>query len=184
LKPQKQKTEFIMLRAEGKSYSAIAEQLHISKSTCTAWERELKDNIAELKQEQLEELYNSYFMTKEARIRKLGDTLENINTALEGVDLSTVAPEKLLDYKLKYMEALKEEYTGNTQVYRFCDEVRPQDIVAALRDLLNRVRAGDITPEQANRESSVIVNLLRAYDVVEVKAKLDTLEAIMGGRRG
>jgi hypothetical protein len=173
-----------MLRAEGKSYSAIAEQLHISKSTCTAWERELKDNIAELKQEQLEELYNSYFMTKEARIRKLGDTLENINTALEGVDLSTVAPEKLLDYKLKYMEALKEEYTGNTQVYRFCDEVRPQDIVAALRDLLNRVRAGDITPEQANRESSVIVNLLRAYDVVEVKAKLDTLEAIMGGRRG
>ncbi len=184
MKPQKQKTEFIMLRAEGKSYSAIAEQLHISKSTCTAWERELKDNIAELKQEQLEELYNSYFMTKEARIRKLGDTLENINTALEGVDLSTVAPEKLLDYKLKYMEALKEEYTGNTQVYRFCDEVRPQDIVAALRDLLNRVRAGDITPEQANRESSVIVNLLRAYDVVEVKAKLDTLEAIMGGRRG
>lgn len=184
MKPQKQKTEFIMLRAEGKSYSAIAEQLHISKSTCTAWERELKDSIAELKQEQLEELYNSYFMTKEARIRKLGDTLENINTALEGVDLSTVAPEKLLDYKLKYMEALKEEYTGNTQVYRFCDEVRPQDIVAALRDLLNRVRAGDITPEQANRESSVIVNLLRAYDVVEVKAKLDALEAIMGGRRG
>lgn len=184
MKPQEQKTEFIMLRAEGKSYSAIAEQLHISKSTCTAWERELKDNIAELKQEQLEELYNSYFMTKEARIRKLGDTLENINTALEGVDLSTVAPEKLLDYKLKYMEALKEEYTGNTQVYRFCDEVRPQDIVAALRDLLNRVRAGDITPEQANRENSVIVNLLRAYDVVEVKAKLDTLEAIMGGRRG
>ena len=184
MKPQKQKTEFIMLRAEGKSYSAIAEQLHISKSTCTAWERELKDNIAELKQEQLEELYNSYFMTKEARIRKLGDTLANINTALEGVDLSTVAPEKLLDYKLKYTEALKEEYTGNTQVYRFCDEVRPQDIVAALRDLLNRVRAGDITPEQANRESSVIVNLLRAYDVVEVKAKLDTLEAIMGGRRG
>ena len=184
MKPQKQKTEFIMLRAEGKSYSAIAEQLHISKSTCTAWERELKDNIAELKQEQLEELYNSYFMTKEARIRKLGDTLENINTALEGVDLSTVAPEKLLDYKLKYMEALKEEYTGNTQVYRFCDEVRPQDIVAALRDLLNRVRAGDITPEQANRESSVIVNLLRAYDIVEVKAKLDALEAIMGGRRG
>jgi len=73
-----------MLRAEGKSYSAIAEQLHISKSTCTAWERELKDNIAELKQEQLEELYNSYFMTKEARIRKLGDTLENINTPWKG----------------------------------------------------------------------------------------------------
>ena len=48
-------------------------------------------------------------MTKEARIKKLGDTLEGINTALDGADLSTIPPEKLLDFKLKYTEALKEE---------------------------------------------------------------------------
>jgi len=88
LKPQEQKAEFIRLRAEGRSYSYIADTLHISKSTCTAWERELKNAIAELKQEQLNELYSSYYMTKEARIKKLGDTLDSINTALEGADLS------------------------------------------------------------------------------------------------
>ena len=182
MKPQEMKTEFIRLRAEGKSYSVIADTLHISKSTCTSWERELKDRITELKQEQLDELYISYYMTKEARIRKLGDTLENINTALDGVDIATVPPEKLLDFKLKYTDALKGEYTGGGTPYQFSADIKPREILTALGDLLNRIRAGEVTAEQASRESLVIGNLLKAYDTVEVKTKLDALEAIVGGR--
>ena len=182
MKSQETKAEFIRLRAEGKSYSYIAVTLHISKATCTSWERELKDAIAELKQEQLSELYSSYYMTKEARIKKLGDTLEQINTALDGVDLTAVAPEKLLDFKLKYTEALKEEYTGGGKPYQFSERIETKEIVAALGDLLTRIRAGEITAEQAGRESTVIANLLKAYDTVEVKTKLDALEAIVGGR--
>ena len=182
MKPQETKAEFIRLRAEGKSYSYIADTLHISKATCTSWERELKDAITELKQEQLSELYSSYYMTKEARIRKLGDTLEQINTTLDGVDLTAVAPEKLLDFKLKYTEALKGEYTGSGTPYQFTDRLEPKEIVAALGDLLTRIRAGEITTEQAGKESTVIANLLKAYDTVEVKSKLDALEAIVGGR--
>ena len=181
LKPQEQKTEFIRLRAEGRSYSYIANTLHISKSTCSSWERELQDAIAELRQEQLNELYNSYAMTKEARVKKLGETLNGINEALEAVDLSEIPAEKLLDFKLKYMEALKGEYTGSGTPYRFTDRLDPKEIVTALGDLLNRIRAGEVTAEQANRESTVIANLLKAYDTVEVKAKLDALEAIVGG---
>lgn len=103
MKPQEQKTEFIRLRAEGRSYSYIADTLHISKSTCSSWERELQDAIAELKQEQLNELYNSYAMTKEARVKKLGETLNGINEALDAVDLKEIPAEKLLDFKLKYI---------------------------------------------------------------------------------
>ena len=181
MKPQETKTEFIRLRAEGKSYSTIAQQLHISKATCTEWERELKANIAELKQEQLNELYSSYYMTKEARIRKLGDTLNSINTALDGADLNTIPPEKLLDYKLKYTEALKEEYTGTATPYSFSKKIDPKDIVEALGDLLARIRAGEVTTEQASRESAVLANLLKAYDIAEVKTKLDALDAVLGG---
>ena len=36
--------------------------------------------------------------------------------------------------------------------------------------------------EQAGRESLVIGNLLKAYDTVELQNKLQTLEAIIGGR--
>lgn len=182
MKPQETKTEFIRLRAEGRSYSYIADTLHISKSTCTDWERELKAQITELRQEQLNELYSSYAMTKEARIKKLGDALESIDTALAGADLSTIPPEKLLDFKLKYTEALKEEYTGTDAPFKFSEKIEPKEIVKALGDLLERIRAGEITTEQAQRESTVIANLLKAYDTVEVKAKLDALDAVIGGR--
>lgn len=180
MKPQEQKAEFIKMRAEGKSYAIIAETLNISKSTCTSWERELKDKIAQLKGEQLEELYSSYFMTKEARIKKLGGTLERINTALDDVDLSTMPPEKLLDFKLKYMDALKEEYISPSPAYNLGENFKPKDILNALGYLLNRIRTGEVTADQANRESAVISNLLKAYDIVELKEQLDTLETIMG----
>ena len=182
MKPQEQKTEFIRMRAEGQSYGKIAATLHISKSTCTTWERELKDQIAELKQEQLSELYSSYYMTKEARIRRLGDTLETINAALANADFSEVPPEKLLDFKLKYTEALKGEYTGGAAAYQFSKSIQPQEILTALGDLLNRIRAGEVTTKQASRESLVIANLLKAYDAVELKTKLDALEAAIRGR--
>lgn len=45
------------------------------------------------------------------------------------------------------------------------------------------MRTGEATQEQANRESIVLSNLLKAYEQVELKAKLDELETIIGGMR-
>lgn len=182
MKPQEQKQEYIRLRAEGKSYSFIADKLHISKSTCSNWEKELGAEIAQLKQEELNSLYDSYHMKKEARIKQLGDTLDRVEDALAKTDLTEVAPEKLLDFKLKYTEALQKEYVGTDPAFKLGDSLDPRDIVKALGDLLDRVRAGEVTTGQANRESLILSNLLRAYDTVEVKAKLDALEAIVGSR--
>jgi len=182
LKPAELKKEYVRLRAEGNSYSQIAEQLHISKSTCASWERELKDQIDELKRAEYAELCESYGMTKEARIKKLGDTLERINEALAKTDFSQVDPAKLLDFKLKYTEALKGEYVG-TKPALSVESIDAKSIVAALGDLLNRVRAGEVTTEQAQKESGILTQLLKAYETVEVKAKLDELEAIVGGRQ-
>lgn len=182
MESQEKKNEFIKLRASGCSYRVIADKLHISKSTCCNWGRELADAVAELKQEQLNELYTAYAMTKAARIRKLGDTLKNVDAALAKADLSGVAPEKLLDYKLKYTAALKEEYTGTATPYRLSEQRDPKEIVVALEDLLNRVRAGEVTTEQAAKESAVIGSILKAYETTELKDKLETLEAIVGGR--
>ena len=182
MKPAELKKEYIRLRAEGKSYSAICEQLHISKSTCTKWEQEFAEQISDLKRAELQELCESYSMTKEARIKRLGETLGKINDALEKADFTTVDPAKLLDYKLKYMEALKGEYTG-TQPTKKLENVDAKTILDALADLLNRIKAGEITTEQARKEGSVPAQLLKAYDSTELKAKLDELEAIVGGRR-
>ena len=39
MKCQETKTEFIKLRASGKSFAYIAKELSISKSTCSSWEK-------------------------------------------------------------------------------------------------------------------------------------------------
>lgn len=182
MKPSDTKAEFIRRRAEGKSYSVISKELEIAKDTCSKWEKELKDEIARLKGEQLAELYDSYYMTREARIKKLGDTLDNINTALATSDLAQLPPDKLLDFKLKYTEALKAEYIPTGQPHTLPAEFGADDILAALGDLLNRLRSGELTDGQASRESMVLSNLLRAYDAVELKTKLEALEAVIQSR--
>jgi len=182
VKPNDQKNEFIRLRAEGKSYTAIGKELSISKATCTAWERELKAEIAEKKKEQLEEMYQAYYMTREARITKLGQTLESIEDALSDADLTQVSPEKLLDYKLKYMEALKQEFIDTTPAIPLDDTFNPRDIIVVMADLLKRIRNKETNLDQASREIMVITNMLKAYEAVELKAKLEALEDLVGGR--
>lgn len=182
MKPTELKKEFIRLRAEGKSYSFIAAELHISKSTCVAWEKELAAQINELKQAELTELCESYGMAKAARIKRLGGTLEKINEVLDKTDFSTVDAAKLLDFKLKYTEALKGEYVGTKPALEL-ENVDGEEIVAALGDLLNRVRAGDVTTEQAQKESLILSQLLKAHYTVNIQSKLEILETILEGRK-
>lgn len=183
MRPNEDKQKFIELRAQGKSYTAIREELGISKGTCTSWEREFSSEIAQLKNEQLSELYDSYHMTKEARIKKLGDTLASIDAALDSVDFKSLTPEKLLDFKLKYTEALKNEYISpSVPPEPLKKDFEASDIKAAFSDLLNRLQSGTVTPDQAIKESVVLGNLLKAYDAVELKAKIEALERIVGGR--
>lgn len=110
MKEHKKQLQFIQLRAEGKSYQAIGKELHISKDTCSKWEYELKEEVMELKQAKLNELIQMYFMTKEARITALGETLKRINNAIANANLLEVPADKLLDMQLKYITALKGEY--------------------------------------------------------------------------
>lgn len=182
MKPTEMKKEYVRLRAEGLSYSKIAERLQIAKATCTAWDKELAGEIEEQKRLQLAELSESYGMAKEARIKRIGGTLEKIDAALESADFSEIDPAKLLDMKLKYMEALKSERVTDAAALPV-GSIDEKNIVDALGDLLNRVRAGDVSAEQAQKESMVLSQLLKAYDTAEVKSKLDALEAIVGGRK-
>lgn len=114
MKEQEKRDNFIILRANGYSYNEIAKQLSISKSTCSAWQKELCDNILDLKREQLTELYKKYGMRREARIEQLGGIMEKIDTALEDKPLQDLPADKLLDYKIKYMNLLKIETIGIT----------------------------------------------------------------------
>lgn len=182
MKDEATRQEFIRLRAEGMSYRRIADILKISRSTCSLWERELEQSIKQHKQEVLEEMYNNYAMTKAARVQRLGSTLNRIRAALDSADLEAMPPEKLLDFYLKYAAALKEEYSPAPAEKPDKEEVELYTVLHGLQSLLERVQAGEVTSEQASKEQAVIASLLKAYEAVEIKRKLDMLESIVGNK--
>ena len=182
MKPQADKDRFILLRAEGKSFSAIAQELHVSKSTCKQWEQELNSQIADLKAERLNELYEKYFMTKRARIEQTGKTLAKIDEAIGKADLSEADPVKLMELKLKYLSALKDEYIDTGRSYNLGEDIQPQQIIDAMGKLLNDVAEGNVSPEQASKENYMLNGVLRAMEAHELKQKLDALETILASR--
>lgn len=161
MKKQEQRAEFIRLRAEGKSLRAIAEEIGVSKSSLSEWERELRAEVDRLRAENLEELYSSYGMAREARIRRLGDTLRRIDTALDAVDLSALPPEKLLDYKLKYQAALKEEYKAGAGADVSGEA---ENTLEALRDLYRRASAGETSLPEAKIELAILDHVVDGYE--------------------
>ena len=188
MKTTDKKLAFIQLRANNMSYDKIAQQLHISKSTCTAWAEELEAEVAGLEEEQLQELYTQYKMTKAARIRRLGDSLQQIDEALSEADLSQVAPEKLLKLKLEYAQALREEYPSTALALEGGDS---DSILQAYIGLLLRVQAGTATEAQAKAEMALIERIKSAQQQVdneefweEVHAQRNTAEEYAGEDSG
>ena len=70
------KYRFIELRATNMSLSAIANELHISRSTCTKWDKDLKEQVNEQKSAQKETLVNLYEMDRQHRIDRLCHVLQ------------------------------------------------------------------------------------------------------------
>ncbi len=181
LKPMELKHKFIELRAQDISLRQCARELGVAKSTCERWEKNFQREIGQMKQEQLKSLYEEFAMTKKDRIKRLGSSLAAIKDALADKDLREMDAEKLLNLELKYHAALKEEYTSTELVD--AGDLTAEGITAALADLLNRIRSGEVSTEQAQKESMVLSNMLRAFELSDVKKKIEELELIVENSR-
>ena len=165
MKANKEKRKFIELRAEGLSFDRISKQLGISPSTCMLWDDRFKDAISKLKNAQLNELYEAYYMTKEARIKQLGKTLERINSELDARAFDDVATDKLLDHKAKYIEALKKEYIPlDARGLLLKEDCNNDDIRAAMINVLERLQNGQISKEQARQENDILRSISETLD--------------------
>lgn len=103
------KHEFIELRAKGYSYRKISKKLDVSIGTLSSWRQELEGEIATLKAEELDALYERYYMTKQQKITQLGRQLKSIQKELRSRDYTEIPTDKLLDMELKVYQALEEE---------------------------------------------------------------------------
>ena len=184
MKSATKQLDFIRLKAEGKSNAKIARTLHISESTASRYTHLLEDQIAQHKADQLQELYDTFHMTREARIRQLGGILARIDGALEQTELSLVPPEKLLDMRLKYTASLKDEYIPLHRPERMGQMNTTAGIIQEMGRLLVRVQAGDIDQDQAALEMKVLESMLKGIELVELERRLDKVEKAVAEGKG
>ncbi len=170
------RASFIELRASGQSLRAIAEELHVGKSTLSLWEQELRLEIARHKAERLQDVYTQYGLLKVARIKALGTALQNIDKELATRDLKDVPTDKLLDYKLRYTHALTEEYVPLVSKDKIGQKLDTQEVLARLDDLYERVRNGETTKEYAQSELVVLTGLMKAYETSELEERVAKLQ--------
>ena len=170
------RARFVELKANGQSLRAIAEELHVAKSTLSLWEQELRLEIARHRAERLQDVYKEYGLLKEARIKALGTALQNIDKELSKRDLTQVPTDKLLDYKLRYTHALSEEYVPLSTRDNFGQKLDTQAILDRLDDLYQRVRNGETTKEYAQSELVVLTGLMKAYETSELEERVAKLQ--------
>jgi len=164
LKDRETQLAFIKARAEGKSYGTISKELGISKATCTSWEKTLRDEIDALRQEQLDELYTAYSMTREARIKALGSIVQELDKAIATKALDELSPDKLLDLRLKYGRELKAEFREPVAG----TDATIDGIIEQYDQLLQESTAGNASPAEVKAQLSIL------------GAKLDALQKVAG----
>jgi len=109
VKEAKTKELFLDLRSQGLSYQVIASKINVSKQTLIHWGHELQNDIKNLKSIRLDAIYEHYSLTKEARIKLIGEHIDKVRTELAGRDLSSVSTDKLYDLLLKLTDAQNKE---------------------------------------------------------------------------
>lgn len=109
MKDAKTIEEFILLRAQGWSFDRIAKKLKTAKQTLINWSGTYAVEISHLKALELEALQEEYFLTKEGKIKLIGEAVKKLKTELDKRDLSDVPTGKLYELLDRYHELARAE---------------------------------------------------------------------------
>jgi uncharacterized protein YjcR len=119
MKDEATKERFMELRVEGKGFTAIAEELGVSKTTLISWSKERAIDIQNLQEIRREALFAKHRLTHEARMERYAKQLDAIEQELETRDLADVPTHKLYDVLMKlHKEVKREERPFTLQMFR------------------------------------------------------------------
>lgn len=107
----KKKLNLVTLRAQGKSFQAIADSLGISKQTAISWAAELK---VEIDNEYFLEVQAVLEANKQTRINKLNAVLELLELANEKIRAKISTEEVTFSELLKLKDSLERELSSLT----------------------------------------------------------------------
>lgn len=102
--------------------------------------------------------------------------LEKIDRAIARADLSKVPPEKLLAVRLQYIEAMQRDAMPKRKPLKGGDI---GTVLKAYIELINAVRAGELTSEQAIKENTILSGMAKAIETHELKDRIEEIERIL-----
>lgn len=99
-----QKMQFVMLRAQGRSFDTIAQDLGISKQTLITWQSELNNQIKEQTFYELQTITETYAVTRKKRFEShakvLGAVLAELDRRADTDQLAELPTDKLVNLAL------------------------------------------------------------------------------------
>ncbi|MFZ0926946.1 MAG: hypothetical protein WCE82_10725 [Halobacteriota archaeon] len=151
MKDIEKKHRLVELRAHGKSQRAVADELEIGLQTVVRFERELKEQIENLKVIELNALLERYRLTLQAQIERYGVELARVNEEIQKRDLVSVPTPKLYDIMIKLDTRVEE--ARNALTLRDNDEIADQK---ELRELIasRKARKASKVNAPAGRQGS------------------------------
>ncbi len=114
MKDQACKDRFVELRAQGKSFSSISEELKVSKPTLIAWSRELGEQIKNLRVIHEEALREKYRLTQERELQILSSQLDVIEKEIASRPVFDVPTDKLYGLLFKITEEIRKTQKPTT----------------------------------------------------------------------
>jgi transposase-like protein len=108
-KDRETQERFIELRAEGRSYAAIATEIDVSKPTLMKWGIEFEEQIDQCQGLALESLVEQYRMKKQTRIEDLFKLLQRIRLEMDNRDFGDVPTHRLVMIQNQIEGQIQEE---------------------------------------------------------------------------
>lgn len=122
MKTTEQKSKFIELRAKGMSFDKISSELNISKTTLLKWNKELFQEISNIKFLEIQSLIDEHKLSSENKIETLTKKLKEINSVIENIDVASLSIKDILQLKEQIEKDLTKElsnykyYTGEKEL--------------------------------------------------------------------
>jgi transposase len=120
MKDQDTIARFIALRAQGRTFAAIADELKVSKPTLVEWGRKFQFDIQNLRTIELEALADKHLASRAQRWEQLGAALRRVEAELATRKLEEVPTARLITLAASLRAEAAREFGG----LRFSKPVR------------------------------------------------------------
>jgi hypothetical protein len=133
MNPTETQQRFVFLRAQGRSFARIGEELDVSKPTLINWSRKFQFEIQNQRAILAESLQEKWLATQEVRVNALGEQLLKIEAELATRDVCSLPTSTLFSLADSLRRQIRRE-TGPLQFTTPISEIPREELHKQVQD--------------------------------------------------